>query len=96
MAEKSPSPRAGASSPTSPARTRRGKGPVEIKLELLDTTEATLDDVDVSLKCREAPVLECVMRSLPSNGGVWRHDFVLKAEVFTLTPRAIVRQYLNT
>lgn len=55
MAEKSPSPRAGASSPasptspTSPTRTRRGKGPVEIKLELLDGTEAALDNVDVSL-----------------------------------------------
>ena len=71
MAEKSPSPRAGASSPASPAsptRTRRGKGPVEIKLELLDGTEAALDNVDVSLKGWGATwFLKCVLWSLPSN-----------------------------
>jgi len=86
MAEKSPSPRAGASSPGSPAsptRTRRGKGPVEIKLELLDGTEAALDNVDVSLKGWEATWFQNVSCS-PSPRIILEAGFVLKAEVFTL------------
>lgn len=48
MAERTPSPRSG---PQAGSKgTRRGKDAVEIKLELLDGSEVTVNDVEVSLR----------------------------------------------
>jgi len=50
MAERTPSPRI---EPQAASKgTRRGKDAVEIKLEMLDGSEVTVNDVDVSLEGR--------------------------------------------
>ena len=51
MAERTPSPRI--EPQASSKGTRRGKDAVEIKLEMLDGSEVTVNDVDVSLKGRK-------------------------------------------